>query len=236
MPIIALLVLMLVAHPVLPGFTGEVAAQSTSLDEGRFTLTRDGEPAGTETFSIRQTGEGTAARIIAQAQIRLRTPDGTLEMAPALQASGADMAISAYQIKVSGGNAEEIYVTLGERRFLTRVVSEEGERQREYRANPGTVLLDLGVAHQYFFLGRRIEEGASRISVIIPRDGRQIEMQITEVGNVTLSIGGEAVEARHIRLEGGDEVREVWIDSLHRVLRATNPGTGYLADRQEPPA
>lgn len=236
MPIFFILLLMLAAQPVFPGDRGEASAQSTSLDEGSFTLTRQGAPAGSETFSIRQSGTGDDARVIAQAQIRISTPEGTLEMAPALQASGADRAISAYQIKVSGDMVEEVYVTLGERRFLTKVVSEEGERQREYRANPGTLLLDAGVAHQFYFLGTRIEGGVSTLPVIIPREGRQIEMQVTEIGNVNVRISDQDIAARHIRLEGGGEVREVWIDSAHRVLRVSNPGTGYLAVRESPPA
>jgi hypothetical protein len=235
MHIVLVLLLMLFACPAVAGTAGAVAAQSTSLDEGRFTLTRAGATVGSEAFSIRQSGTGDAARIIAQAQIRLESGSGTLEMAPALQASGADMAISAYQVKVSGEAAEEIYVTLGERRFLTTVVSEAGERQREYRASAGTVLLDRDVAHQFYFLGRRLESGATSFPVIIPREGRQLEMRVTESAIVTIRIGEQSLQARHVRLEGGGEIREAWIDDQHRVLRVADPGSGYRAERQEPP-
>ena len=214
--------------------TGGAQIDRPAIDEGIFTISMAGQPAGTETFSIRRSEPGEPVRIIAQGQIRIRTSTERTEAAPALQLTGADMALSAYQLKVSGDRTEEIYVTLGERRFLTRTVSDSGEREREYPAHSGTLLLDRGVAHHYFVVGARFDEGITSFPVLIPSEGRQLRMEATRVGGESIRIGGELVQARHIRLEGGGERRDIWLDG-HHVLRVEDPGSGYHAERQRLP-
>lgn len=212
-----------------------LSAQSVTLDQGTFRITVDGRDAGSETFSIRRSGTGGTAQVIATAEIQMEVPEGRTDIRPALQASGSDMAVSAYQVKVSGATQEEVYVTLGERRFLTTVRSERGEREREFRATPGTLLLDPGVAHQYYFLSGRVGDSGGTFPVISPREGRQFELRVTMVGNESITIGGTAISARHFRLEaeGGD--RELWIDEEGRVLRVEHPAAGYVAERQSAP-
>lgn len=213
----------------------EVRAQSVSLDEGSFRITLGGQSAGTEDFAIRRSGSGTDSQIIATGEIQMQVPDGHLDLRPALQASGGEMAVSAYQIKISGHRQEEIYVTLGDRRFLTNIRSERGEQEREYRATPGTLLLDTGVAHQYFFVTSRFPSGGGTIPVIVPREGRQYDLRVSEVGQETLTIGGTSVNSRHLRLEGNQETRELWVDAEGRVLRIDHAASGYSAVRVAAP-
>lgn len=213
----------------------EAGAQVVTLDDGTFRITVDGREAGSETFQIRRSGSGDAAQVIATAEIRLEVPEGRLDLRPALQASGADMAVSAYQIKVSGAVQEEITVTLGERRFRTQIRSERGEREREFRAAPGTLLLDSGVAHQYYFLATRIGSEGGTVPVISPRQGTQFDLRVVPVGTESIRIGGAQVEARRFRLEGPDGVRELWTDAEGRVLRVEIPEQGYVATRERAP-
>lgn len=208
----------------------------TTLDEGRFLLSVGGTPAGSETFSIRRSGSGADARIIAQAQIELDGDDGVMLMAPAMEAEGDPMDISAYQIKVSGARQEEIFVTHGNQRFITKVRSEAGEQEREFRAAPGTLLLDEWVAHQFYFLAVRMEgREEATFPVIRPQEGRQYQLSVRDRGRETLSLAGTAVEGRRLSLQGGGDSHEVWVDDENRVLRVESPEAGYLAVRQEPP-
>jgi hypothetical protein len=206
-----------------------------TLDEGVFRITVDGTAAGTETFSIRRSGTGEDSQIIAAAEIQMQLPAGRLDLRPALQTAGGEMAVSAYQVKISGHQQEEVYVTLGDRRFLTRVRSERGEQEREYRATPGTLLLDTGVAHQYYFLSQRLPSGSGAVPVLVPREGGQYELRVTFVGNVSLTVGGAPVSARQLRLEGNGETRELWVDAQGRVLRLEYPAGGYVAMRETAP-
>lgn len=212
-----------------------VAAQSVTLDEGTFRITVDGQPAGTEEFAIRRSGAGPEAQVIATAEIRMDLPEGRVELRPALQASGQEMAVSAYQIKVSGQRQEEIYVTLGDRRFRTQIRTERGEQEREYRATDGTLLLDTGVAHQYYFVSLRFPDRGGSAPVIVPREGRQYTLSVSVRGSENVSIAGTSVPARHLRLEGNGGARDVWVDAENRVLRVEHAAAGYVAVREALP-
>lgn len=212
-----------------------VSAQAVVVDEGEFRILVDGQEAGTESFSIRRSGSGAEAQIIATAEIQMRLPEGRVDLRPALQASGQEMAVSAYQVKVSGYQQEEIYVTLGDRRFRTQIRTERGEQEREYRAAEGTLLLDTGVAHQYYFVSLRFPSEGGRVPVIVPREGRQYTLTVTVAGSTTVEIGGTGLEARHLRLEGNGGVREVWVDAEGRVLRVRHADAGYEAIRKDAP-
>ena len=214
---------------------GHLTAQSVTLDEGTFRITVDGRTAGTETFAVRRSGSGDEAQVIATAEIQMDLPEGRLDLRPALQAAGRAMAVSAYQIKVSGHQQEEVYVTLGERRFRTQIRTERGEQEREYRAAEGTLLLDTGVAHQYYFVSQRFPEAGGTVPVIVPREGRQYDLRVTVVGWESIRIADTSVRARHLRLEGNGDVRDIWVDEEHRVLRVSHPEAGYEAVREELP-
>jgi hypothetical protein len=211
------------------------AGQVTTLDEGTFRISLNGNPVGNEVFSIRQQGEGAASFIIASAEIRTEGAGGREEMVPGLRTMGPDMAVSDYQIKISGSVQEEITVRTNGPRLVSVTISGGGEREREFRATSQTVVLDQGVAHQYFFLANRLPSGAGTVPVVSPRAGRQFDLRVTLVGAESLTIGGTPVPSRHLRLEGGGGTRDVWVDADGRVLRVEDPEVGYVALRIEAP-
>lgn len=224
------------ALAVLLILPGPGAGQSVLVDEGSFRITRNGAAAGSEDFTIRRSGSGSDPQFIATAEITLSQPGGALDLRPALQVVGPALAVSAYQVKISGSREEEIFVTAGDDRFLLRTRSSRGEREQELRAVPGTVLLDLGVAHHHHFLANAAVSLEETIPVIVPREGRRYDLALSEVGAESIQIGGRPVEARHLRLGGGAQGWDVWIDSRGRVLRVDHPPSGYSAVRTEPPA
>lgn len=209
--------------------------QSVAMDEGTFTITIDGRPAGTETFAIRRIGMGAEARVIAQGQVRVTLPGGLLSMEPILEASET-LSLAGYQNKVSG-TREEIFTLAGtsDRRFQGRTVSPEGEQVQEYRAASGTILLEDMVAHHYFMLGTRLDGTSGTVPVIVPGQGRQLQLQYTVTENETLQLGGASVEARKVRVEVGGQGRDVWFDVQGRVLMVVDPGTSYRAERTSRP-
>jgi len=220
---------------LLSGLPHLAQGQMVTLDEGSFLLSIRGTPAGTETFSISRTGAGAEAQIFARGEVDLQLPQGAIDLAPILRVSGGEMAVSAYQIRVSGHQAEEIALELGDRRFVTRTRSERGEQERESRATPGTILLDTGVAHQYYFLAQRLPSSGGTVPVIVPREGRQFDMVVVDLGSTTLRIGEVELPARHLRLSGNGETRDLWVDALGRVLRLEHTEAGYLALRERAP-
>jgi len=212
------------------------AAQSVPVDQGTFRIMSNGTEVGTEEFAIRRTGSGTGLQVIATAEIQLRVPEGNTSMVPLLQASGGDMAVSGYQLKVSGATQEEVTIELGPGRYLSRVRSERGEREREYRAASGTILLDPGVAHQYYFVAARLVNGEATIPVISPREGRQFELRVTTVSaSTTVALVEGSTQGRHLRLEGDGRVRQLWVGPEGQVLRVEDPDRGFTAIRRRAP-
>jgi hypothetical protein len=187
---------------------------------------------GSEEFSISRSGMGDQARVILRGSVEMDTVEGELAMAPAMDARGSDLGVSTYQIKVTGSENTEIYVGLSGSRYQSRVISEAGERLREFRAGPGSVLLDDGVAHQHYLLTPFLDEASAvSITVLTPRAGRQLRMTLSYVGEEEVRVGDALFRAKRFRVEGREGGRDVWFDDQGRVLRVEVPSTGYLAER-----
>lgn len=195
-------------------------------DEGSFDVRIDGQRAGTEEFSIRQTGSET----VATGRIRLRTADGTLEITPRLRTAGAAGEPVAYQVDVEGNDPRKIVGSVGGGRFSARISSPAGEQLREFVASTGAVVLDEDVAHHYALLAERRPQG--RVAILVPRNNRQVLATVQNRGETSIEIGGQQVRATHlvIRPDGAGE-RNVWVDSANRVLRVEIPERSYVATR-----
>lgn len=210
-----------------------LSGQNVSVDEGAFRLTVNGEVVGREEFSIRRVGRGNEARLILRGTVEMDSPDGHLSLVPAMEAAGDEMAVTAYQLKVTGSGPSEIYVTRTGRRYMAKVISTEGEEVREFRAGPGSILLDRYVAHQHYLILPFLDRSdAVSLTVLSPLSGEQTRMTLRLVGEEEVRIGTELIQGRHYRLEGGEESRDVWLDEQGRILKVTFPSRGYLAERE----
>jgi hypothetical protein len=205
-----------------------VGAQTVVLDEGTFRILRGGQNVGTETFTIRRTGQGADQQVLANAEITLDLPDGP-EVVKPLLSTAADLSLSGYQVEVSGGAPLQIAVVPSGRRLLATTRSAAGEQQREFRAAPGGVLLEDGVAHQYWFLSQ-LAEGTA-VTVLVPRAGAQDRVEVRSVRPEPLTLGGTPVQARHVTFVINGAAHEVWYDGEDRVLKVVVPGSGFTAER-----
>lgn len=213
---------------------GQIQGQNVSVDENAFRLYLNGEVVGREEFSIRQIGSANQRRMILHGTVEMDLPEGRLNLAPAMDVQGQALRVSTYQIKVSGSETTEIFVSVSENRFLTRIVSSAGEQLREFRAGPGSVLLDEGVVHHYFLLNPFLEGGSPvSLTILTPRAGRQQRMTLTLMGEEEIRVGGILVpNARRFHLAGGDHPRDIWFDEQGRILRLEIPSQGFLAERE----
>ena len=212
----------------------QIHCQNVSLDENAFRIYLDGELIGREEFSIRQIGPLDQQRIILRGSVDLDLSEGKIELAPAMDVQGEAMAVSDYQIKVSGTETTDIFVSVSGNRYLARVVSLAGEQLREFRTGPGSVLLDDGVVHHHYLLNPFLEnDSAVSLTVLTPRAGRQQRMTLSLVGEEEIRVGGVLIsDARRFHLDGGDHPRDIWFDSQGRILRVEIPSQGYLAERE----
>lgn len=221
---VALALLLPVAAP-----SAALRAQDVVLDEGRFALFLEGREAGNESFSIHRLGMGESARILATATVSIAGS----EMRPTLEAR-PDFVVTAYQNEVTGARKQELSVVLNGNRYVSRASSADGEVQREYRAAPRTAVLEDRVTHHYFFVARFIDSGTGPVVALAPLDGAQARLEVISNEPEPFQLGGEQVDARHVRLQGGGEIRELWIDDQGRVLRVEIPALGFRAERLPP--
>jgi hypothetical protein len=217
---------------VAPFAATGAGAQTAVVDEGTFRLSIRGSTVGTETFSIRRSGSGAGATVVAQGRIVLDSGEQTRAL---LQVDGPGLRPSAYQIEVAGPDRQSIRGQAAGNRFRATIVSTAGEMLREYLASDGAVVLDDGVAHQHYFLVQRLGE-STRIPIIIPRQSRQISAEVSAAGSETIEIDGQSVTARRIEIRpAGMPARTIWVDSDDRVLRLRIPDEGYAAERTSLP-
>lgn len=213
---------------------GALAAQSGASDSGTFQVLVNGYPAGTEEFTIQQTGMGGNAEFVASGRVELSLPSGTIELAPRLRASGFLADPVAYEVTIGGTSPRRIVGQVAGGRFSARITSGSGEQMREYVASSGAVILDDGVAHHYFFLAQRARSGS--VPILVPRENRQVMATVTDRGEEMVEIAGRRIPLFHLVVEpAGGGARHVWVDSLNRVIRVEIPEIGYLATRTEIP-
>lgn len=208
-----------------------LAAQVTTVDEGSFTITKNGQPHAREEFSIRRAQSAdSSASFVASATITY----GDRRVTPALRTDprGAPLA---YQVESKLGTTleERLSGQVGRGRFSARIRTPRGESAREYVVADGALILDEEVFHQYFFLAR---VPAGVIPVVVPRRNIQISARVESRGTESLVMGGRTIEARMLALiEPNAEPRIVWVDSAGRVLKVSVPSRGLIAVRDDPP-
>jgi hypothetical protein len=228
---------LLALFPILSFWApGAARAQSVLVDEGTFNLTLAGRAAGTETFSIRQTGSGPSTVVIARGTTTVDTSGVSETLTTSLQAAGTALTPTAYDVVIRGPTPERITGRIVGGRFSAKITTATGEELREYLASNQAVLVDQGVAYQYYFLARRLEGDSMRVPVIVPRESRQVTVTVALRGEEPLSIGGQQITARRLVVTApGEPERILWVDARGRVLRLDTPARDFSARRSAPP-
>ncbi len=213
---------------------GRGTGQSLAVDENAFRIYLNGQEIGREEFSIRQIGSAAPRRLILRGTVDLNDQSGPVLLAPAMAVQGNEMGVSTYHVKVTGAETTDVSVNVSGNRYLLRVVSEAEERLREYRAGPGSVLLEEGVVHHHYLLGPLLQnDRVVSLSVLSPRAARQERMTLSFVGEEEIRVGGVLFQgARRFHLEGGVHSRDIWFDDQGRILRLEIPSLGYVAERE----
>lgn len=206
-------------------------AQSVVVDEGTFAVTVGGVHAGTETFAIRRSGLGNEGTVLAHGVVTLVLEGQSREVRPILVAIPTDGTTTEYEVRVSGAVEMEGGLRLAGNRYVSKFRSPAGEEEREFLARPATRVLDVMVAHQYYFL-RGVREG-STASIIEPRTRRAIDLAASAWEDEEIRLGQNRVPARRVTFGQGNDARTVWYDAQGRVLRVAIPALGYVAERQD---
>ena len=210
--------------------TRPLAAQTRVVDEGTFAITRNGVPAGRESFRIVRVPSANGELYRASAQIS----SGDLRLAPTLLADTTGSAQS-YEIGVRDGSRSvlQLKATARPARLAVLELTPNGESVKEYVVPRRTLVLDGDVFHHYFLVPMASRGGT--IAVIDPQGHTQFTATVRLVGTEALDIGGRTVNATHYSLSGNGGQRDFWIDSDGRVLKVALAEKGLVALREELP-
>lgn len=210
----------------------DASAQGVVVDQGEFSVRVEGRIVGNETFVVRRAGLGRDDAIFANGVVTTKEAAGTLEVRPLLRSLPPDGTAGSYQVTVTGTDSLDARLALSGRRYVATIRSPAGDEDREFQARAGTRIVDLGVAHQYYFL-RDVDEG-STVHTIEPRTRRQVLLTAGPEEQETLALGPNSITARRVvfSTDEGDQ-RIVWFDRQGRVLRVEIPSLGYVAQRTD---
>lgn len=221
----------LIAGIALLGLPLAAAAQVAVVDEGSFTISREGSRIGREEFAIRRTPNPGGDVLVANATAVYTDR----RLSPALQTDAAGAPLR-YQVEVIvGGDVQErLQGRVGRGRFSAQLRTPRGESAREYVVADGALILDDDVFHQYYFLARAGRTGL--VPVVVPRRNVQVTMRVDNEGADAVVIDGNRLSAtRYVMTEPDGSTRRIWVDGEGRVLKVTLVARGITALRDNPP-
>ncbi|MCG8467201.1 MAG: hypothetical protein MJB57_03195 [Gemmatimonadetes bacterium] len=195
-----------------------LAAQE--LDAGQLQWRADGRRTGVERFRVWRTG----STVNAVATIERVQGD---ERQIGLQLD-ADLVPTRYQFQEGSSLVEGT-------RFADRVrfhmVSDDGERWKEFPARAVQAVIEPDVAHHYLLLLQLLRERPDGLAIVIPSRGERALARLAGEGPDRVAVGEGSVSATRYDVEIGETRRSAWIDGEGKLLRVLDPGSGREALR-----
>jgi hypothetical protein len=227
-------VLLLVSVALTRPLTRPLAAQTTVIDAGAFTLSVNGERVGHEQFSIKRNTVPTGSTLLATATITL----AGRRLTSTLRTDTIGHPLGFSLIEYAGAQAENRVSAdvVGPGRLSLRVTNAAGQADREIRMAAGMVISDAEMVHQYYFYARSSAQG--RVPVLIPRRLALDSVTVTVAGGTQeVAVGNVNMPARHLIVtDGAGVVTDLWLDAAGRLLRVAVQSRGFVAARDDPPA
>lgn len=118
-------------------------------------------------------------------------------------------------------------------RVRFHVVSDAGERWKEYPPQTVAGILETGVLHHFYVLVRRLDGGGlSSVQVVVPTTGETAAVRLSGRASDQVSLGDRQVAATRFDLDVAGASVQVWIDADQRLLRVVDAGSGREAVRE----
>lgn len=195
------------------------------IDAGQLQVREGGRPIGVERFRIWSAGGSVNAVATidrgreAEWQVGIQLDDEWVPMKYELR--------EARTPKVSGERLPD--------RVRFHMVSEAGERWKEFPPQTVAGILETGVLHHFYVLVRRMDSGGlSSVQVVVPTTGETVAVRLTGRASDQVSLGDRQVAATRFDLDVGGASVQVWIDADDRLLRVVDAGSGREAVREPP--
>ncbi len=222
--LLSLVVLGLAAH--------SAAGQVTVVDEGSFTISRGGERIGREDFSIRHVPTTAGAF---ETLTRGLVVQGAQRLTIDLSADSTGVPARFQSKTTAEGRTGSTYraEVIGHR-YSARALRSSGESARELLLPDEALLVEDGVLHLWQFV---VARGAGTVPAVVPARGLVLTLTVEAAGADRVAIALQSIDARKFIVREGTSgvVREVWIDSLGRLLKVAVPAEHLVAVRDDAP-
>lgn len=203
------------------------AAQTTTIDEGSFTVSRAGR-TGREDFRI--------VRVASPNVVLVGTGTSVNGTARVVAVVRTDTTGSPIDFQLDGRESNElrerITIQAARDRLAARSQSPRGESAREYFLRPGMVIFDDEFAHEYYFLTL---QGRDAVAAVLPRRNELAQLHVVSKGDDAIEIAGTRVTARRYVVSDAVSERQLWTDGVGRVLRVEAPALAFTAVRDALP-
>lgn len=197
-------------------------AQTTTIDEGSFTVSRAGR-TGREDFRIVRVASPNVVLVGTGTSV-----NGTSRIVAVLR---TDTTGSPLDFQLDGRESNElrerITIQATRDRLAARSQSPRGESAREYFLHPGMAIFDDEFAHQYYFLTL---QGRDAVAAVLPRRNELAQLHVISKGDDAIEIAGSRVTARHYVVSDAVSERQLWTDGAGRVLRVEAPAFTAVRD------
>jgi hypothetical protein len=198
------------------------SAQTTTIDEGSFTVSRAGR-TGREDFRIVRVASPNVVLVATGTSV-----NGTSRVAAVLRTDTTGAPLD-FQLDGRESNElrERITIQATRDRLAARSQSPRGESAREYFLHPGMAIFDDEFAHQYYFLTL---QGREAVAAVLPRRNELAQLHVVSKGDDAIEIAGTRVTARHYVVSDAMSERQLWTDTAGRVLRVEAPAFTAVRD------
>lgn len=226
--------LALVAAAAVPlAFGSSRAGGLDVVDSGSFTIYLNGERVGEERFMIRADRGGDVGPIYrTRGQLNLKLENRTMRIAVAFEGIGARCRLRRYEVEINGSVATKIVAEGRGERIQLQVRSPGGEERKEFLFQDHTAVLDLHIAHHYFFALKVLGEGTrTPAQVLVPRQRSQEKATIEARGTATVQVSGRPMQLRHIAVTVADGTVHHIYARGDRVMKVEVPSLQFVAER-----
>ena len=202
---------------------------SLAADKGRFRISANGQPLGTEEFEIRPNGD----RWLATGVTDVKAAQGAATRVTSRLALQADGTPLSYNWSTEGAKKASADISF-QGNVATIVLRVEGAKpftQQFTFSSPQIVVLDNNAYNQYAVLARlydRDKMGTQTFSVLVPQEMTPGSVTVDSLGEITA--GNTKFE--ELRVKTADLEVDLYLDSSHRLMRLVAPASNAEVIRE----
>ncbi len=223
-------------HPIRASNSKADAARAAAFpsvtlaaDKGRFRISANGQPIGTEEFEIRPTGD----HWLAQGTTELKPAQGAATRVTSRLTLQADGTPASYNWSTEGPKKASADIAF-QGNVATIVLRVEGAKpftQQFTFSSPQIVVLDNNAYNQYAILARlydREKMGAQTFSVLVPQEMTPGSVTVESLGEITAG----TAKFEELRVKTADLEVDLYLDSNHRLMRLVAPSSNAEVVRE----